>query len=276
MADFTMELDDDYDVLRVEIDGQLNILSEVLDGMKRRTNRFDLAIVAAPDSAFDPKDQVILDPIHHERWARSLAHRSVADQSGQPCSQSNDHGHLQGFGHFQTNSVSIRSAIQSQPGGRRTMRAHVVMDAGSPTGTNVTCRSSTGSSHPVAIAQGVNHPITTNLDPIHFDFASSLDTVDAPGKLRKTVLLSSSERSREYKSPVRVSSSIVELTPRIFLPKLQAPSAIGLAGRGILSGPRFSTDCRRFLRMTRSLPLHLKACQPLKFSSVTAIWHATR
>ena len=61
MADFTMELDDDYDVLRVEIDGQLNILSEVLDGMKRRTNRFDLAIVAAPDSAFDPKDQVILD-----------------------------------------------------------------------------------------------------------------------------------------------------------------------------------------------------------------------
>ena len=61
MADLTMELDEDYDVMRVKIDGQLNILSEMLEGMKRRSNRFDLAIIARPDSAFDPKDQVILD-----------------------------------------------------------------------------------------------------------------------------------------------------------------------------------------------------------------------
>jgi ABC-2 type transport system permease protein len=63
---------------------------------------------------------------------------------------------------------------------------------------------------------GTSHPITTNLDPVKFDFASRLDTVDVEGILRKTVLLSTSELAREYKAPVRISSSVVELSPAYF------------------------------------------------------------
>ena len=213
MADFTMELDDDYDVLRVEIDGQLNILSELLDGMKRRTNRFDLAIVAAPDTAFDAKDQVILDQFIMNGgrviWLIDplLTNRDSLAANQMTMATSKDLGisdQLFQYGvRFNRNLV-----VDAQC-------APMVMDAG-PNGDQRNMQVFKWYFAPVAIAQGVNHPITTNLDPIHFDFASSLDTVDAPGKLRKTVLLSSSKMSREYKSPVRVSSSIVELTPEYF------------------------------------------------------------
>ena len=93
--------------------------------------------------------------------------------------------------------------------------APVVMDAG-PNGDQRNMQVFNWYFAPIAIPQGMNHPITTNLDPIHFDFVSSIDTVDSEGDLDKTVLLSSSEMSRVYKSPVRVSSSIVELTPDYF------------------------------------------------------------
>ena len=50
----------------------------------------------------------------------------------------------------------------------------------------------------------VNHPIVKHLDPILFNFASSVDTTGAPG-IKKTILLTSSTNSRTLLNPVRVS-----------------------------------------------------------------------
>jgi ABC-2 type transport system permease protein len=213
MADLTMELDEDYDVLRVKIDGQLNILSELLDGMKRRTNRFDLAIVAKPDSTFDSKDQVIIDqfimnggrvlwlidPLFTDR--DSLASRQTT------MATSSDLGLADLF--FQYGVRFNRNLVIDA------QCAPVVLDAG-PNGDQRNMQVFNWYFAPIAIPQGISHPITTNLDPIHFDFVSSIDTVLSSGKLDKTILLSSSQMSREYKSPVRVSSNIVELTPDYF------------------------------------------------------------
>ena len=44
----------------MELDGRLNVLSEK-EGMKYRSNRYDLLLVAKPDSMFSNKDKVILD-----------------------------------------------------------------------------------------------------------------------------------------------------------------------------------------------------------------------
>lgn len=213
MADLTMGLDFDYSVLRVEIDGQLNILSELLEGTKRRTNRFDLAIIAKPNSAFDPKDQVILDqfimnggrvlwlvdPMLVNRDSLTLNQMTMAVSN-----ELNVSDQLYQYGvRFNRNLI-----VDAQC-------APVVMDAG-PNGDQRNMQVFNWYFAPIAIPQGINHPITTNLDPIHFDFVSSIDTVDSGGLLKKTVLLTSSEMSREYKSPVRVSSSIVELTPDYF------------------------------------------------------------
>jgi ABC-2 type transport system permease protein len=213
MADLTMELDFDYNVLRVRIDGQLNILSELLDGMNRRTNRFDLAIIAKPDSAFDPKDQVILDqfimnggrvlwlvdPMLVNRDSLSVNQMTMAVSN-----ELNISGQLYQYGVRLNRNLIVDAQC-----------APVVMDAG-PNGDQRNMQVFNWYFAPIAIPQGINHPITTNLDPIHLDFVSSIDTVGAEGQLNKTVLLTSSEMSREYKSPVRVSSSIVELTPDYF------------------------------------------------------------
>ena len=61
MADLVATLEEDHMVARVELDGRLNVLSEKLEGMRYRVNRYDLLIVAKPDSSFSDKDKVIMD-----------------------------------------------------------------------------------------------------------------------------------------------------------------------------------------------------------------------
>lgn len=55
-----------------------------------------------------------------------------------------------------------------------------------------------------------NHPITSNLDPILAQFASSVDTISS-SSVKKTVLLKSSPKSRIIQSPVRVNINSVNL-----------------------------------------------------------------
>jgi ABC-2 type transport system permease protein len=62
---------------------------------------------------------------------------------------------------------------------------------------------------PVLIPES-NHPIVTNIDPVHTRFVSSIDTI-ASDSIRKTILLTSSPYSRMMRNPVRVSLNIVEM-----------------------------------------------------------------
>jgi ABC-2 type transport system permease protein len=66
---------------------------------------------------------------------------------------------------------------------------------------------------PVVIPPDTAHPIVSNLDPLFMEFASSLDTVGENKAVKKTVLLTSSYYSREFKAPVRINSGIVNIDP---------------------------------------------------------------
>ncbi len=212
-ADFVMDLESDYDVFNVKIDGQLNMLSEKIEGLVRRVNRFDLVIVAKPDSSFDPKDQVIIDQfIMNGGRVMWLVDPIAIDLDSLARNQ---------FTFGVTNELDIFDQL-FQYGVRFNRNlvidlqcAPIVMAAG-PLGNQQNMQMFNWYYAPVAIPLGTSHPITTNLDPVKFDFASGLDTVDVGGNLRKYVLLSSSELSREYKAPVRISSNIVELKPEYF------------------------------------------------------------
>jgi len=57
-----------------------------------------------------------------------------------------------------------------------------------------------------------NHPIVSNVDPIHTQFLSTIDTVTANG-INKTVLLRTSPYTRLSKTPVRVNLGIIEKEP---------------------------------------------------------------
>ena len=61
MADLVSTLEEDHLVARVKLDGRLNVLSEKLGRHALPVNRYDLLIVAKPDSAFSDKDKVIVD-----------------------------------------------------------------------------------------------------------------------------------------------------------------------------------------------------------------------
>lgn len=61
-------------------------------------------------------------------------------------------------------------------------------------------------------SQMQHHPITRGLDVVYFRFASSLDTVMAPG-VSKTPLLFTSRLSRQLNAPVRVAFSDMEQEP---------------------------------------------------------------
>lgn len=53
-----------------------------------------------------------------------------------------------------------------------------------------------------------DNPVSRNINPVKFDFVSPIDTVGEDPKVRKTVLLASSDQSRIIRPPIRVSMDI--------------------------------------------------------------------
>lgn len=216
VGDLILDLEEDYNVSIVKIDGQLNALSDKLDEMRYRVNRYDLVIIAKPDSMFSDKDRLILDqflmgggsilwmvdPVVTDLDSLRVAQTTMAT--------SNDLGidrQLFDYG------VRLNKDLVIDP-----QCAPIAFDAG-PNGNQRNMQLFSWYFAPLSIPQtstDMIHPISTNLDPIHFDFVSSIDTVSTDADIKKTVLLSSSARARTYRAPVRVSSAIVDLTPEYF------------------------------------------------------------
>lgn len=213
IADLSSSLAEDYSVERTPIGGRLNVLSEKIDGLEYRTNRFDLAIVAAPTEELPSKDRLILDQFlmggGRILW---MVDPMITDLDSLrinfgTMSTPNDLGlshQLFDYG------VRLNRNIVIDP-----QCAPIAFDAG-PNGNQRNMQLFSWYFAPLSIPPAVSHPITTNLDPIHFDFVSSIDTVSTDADISKTVLLSSSARARTYLAPVRVSSAIVDLTPDYF------------------------------------------------------------
>lgn len=58
-----------------------------------------------------------------------------------------------------------------------------------------------------------DNPISRNINPVKFDFVSPIDTVGEDPKVRKSVILTSSDQSRIVRSPIRVSTDIFAEKP---------------------------------------------------------------
>jgi ABC-2 type transport system permease protein len=75
------------------------------------------------------------------------------------------------------------------------------------------------------------HPIVNNMDAVMFMMASSIDTIANP-EVKKTILLTSSNRSRRVPAPVRISLSNLKFkpTPEMFR-EVNIPMAVLLEGK---------------------------------------------
>ncbi len=75
------------------------------------------------------------------------------------------------------------------------------------------------------------HPIVKNLDGIDFSFVSSIDTIKTKTPVKKTVLLTSSDKSRLQFSPARLSFEIARYKPELEkFDKPNQPVAVLLEG----------------------------------------------
>ena len=213
MADLVMTLEEDHLVARVELDGRLNVLSEKLEGMRYRVNRYDLLIVAKPDSAFPEKDKVILDQFLMNGgrilWMVDpvLTDLDSLRDAQETFGVENTLGLYQQLFDY---GVRLNRDLIIDP-----QCAPILLDAG-PMGNQRNMQLFNWYFAPLAMPLGTGHPITNNLDPIHFDFVSSMDVVNTQEEVEATVLLTSSERAKTYRVPVRISSGIVDLDPSYF------------------------------------------------------------
>lgn len=206
IADMTSVLKESYDVSSVRIDERLDALSDKAEGTAYRLNKYQALIVAKPDSAFSDRDAYVidqfimnggkvlwlidamnanLDSLRANQYAVAIPHALNLDDL------------LLAYGvRINKDLLLDRSCapieIYTQPYGnqRKLERFPWYFE-------------------PVSIPEST-HPIVTNIDPVHFRFVSSLDTL-ATDSVRKTILLTTSPYSRLMRNPVRISLNIVEM-----------------------------------------------------------------
>jgi gliding-associated putative ABC transporter substrate-binding component GldG len=206
MLDFTYALQEQYFVERVEINGVVHALSDKLEEMKFRSNKFELLIVAKPDSAFANRDKVVIDQfIMNGGKVLWMIDPILTDLDSLRTKQ-------QTFA--VTNEMGLYDMLFDY--GVRLNRNMVIdyqctpiaLDAG-PRGNQRNYDLFNWYYAPVVLPPDSSHPITANLDPIALEFASSLEFVGENDSIQKTILLQSSPLSKELKAPVRVNSAIV-------------------------------------------------------------------
>lgn len=203
LADLETTLSESYAVGRVRIDEQIDALSEKIEGMTWRTNKYDLLVVAGPDSTFSDKDRMILDQFIMNGG------KVIWMVDGLKMNLDSLRANQQTFA--LRNELGIYDQLFDY--GVRVNRElvldytceEIVVDVG-PNGNQRQYEVKPWYYAPVITPEDtVTHPILTNLGPIHFRFASSLDLVGQNPDVTQTVLLRSSELSMELPEPAMVS-----------------------------------------------------------------------
>jgi gliding-associated putative ABC transporter substrate-binding component GldG len=109
--------------------------------------------------------------------------------------------------------------------------APIFLDAG-PLGTQRSCEERTNYFFPVITSEKNAHPISANLDPILTQFPSSIDTVNSNPAIKKSVLLSFSQKSKQLRSPARVGLELLRFNLDYFNDDKNANKILGVLLEG--------------------------------------------
>ncbi len=204
---FQTELEKHYDVDRVEIGGMVNSLSRNIAGKGKRVNRYDAIIVAKPTESFSEQDKYIIDQFVMlggkvlwlvDPMSISMDSLATSDVTMSIPLKTNLDDLLFKYGvRLNRNLLLDRtcapiSLLTGPPGNERTELFPWYFQ-------------------PILIPEKA-HPIVANIDPILTDFCSSIDTVEAKGVSKRSILTTSAY-TRILKSPARVSFNIVSIDP---------------------------------------------------------------
>lgn len=211
-ADIISSLSEYYTVERVFINEQITKLTEhkVIDSTRVRIkNKYDLVIIAKPDSAFSEKDKFIIDQFimrgGKALWLVDNVFASMDSLNGTDETVAIN------------NSLNLDDMLFKY--GVR-INYNLIMDlnalpipivtgnmGGQPQQTFVPWYY-----FPLLMPVSA-HPVVKNLNAIKTEFISSIDTVGSNDEIKKTVLLTTSKYSRIVNTPAVITLEILRKTP---------------------------------------------------------------
>ena len=217
VADFTKSLSEYYDVDRVKINKKLHAL-----------DKYDLIIVAKPDSFVDKYDKFIIDQFIMKGGKSIWFYDPV-------------NANLDSLAYLPYTLAQIRSTniddllfnygVRVDPNLIQDMQCAVIPINTAMQGMQPKFEPAPWIFYPLITPDGT-HPINKNLNLIKCQFVSSIDTVGENNNIKKTFLLHSSKLSRIINAPARISLDILNKEPNPnFFTKQNIPIAVLLEGK---------------------------------------------
>ncbi|MFT5279703.1 MAG: ABC-2 type transport system permease protein, partial [Bacteroidia bacterium] len=211
VADMQTALSEYYNFERLSIEGKLDALVSrtETDSGTLVFPKYKAVIIAKPDTAFTEKDKFILDQYimfgGRVLWLIEPVMCNMDSLQYQPTTYAlpisvNLEDMLFKYG-VRVNTDVIQDARCSQ-----------IPGPAGYVGNQLQWSLQPWIYFPIMIP-GSNHPIVKNVNGIKMEFASSIDTVSAPG-IAKTVLLQTSKAARILRTPARVSLDIMKDPPK--------------------------------------------------------------
>lgn len=205
IADFLKTIREHYNIAPFTLDSVSNNPQKVLDQLKD----YDLIISAKPSEPFTEEEKYVLDQYTMQGgkslWlteAISMDKDSLLNETGQSIALIKD---------LNFNDFFFKYGIRINPVIVGDMySAPITLAIGE--GSNAQFQPVQWQYSPLA-ASNPEHPITSNLNLVKFDFASQIDTLK--NAVKKTILLQSSDLSKLEGVPLEISLDVVTKEPNL-------------------------------------------------------------
>lgn len=210
-ADMAKQLAEYYRVDRVTMDGRINSLVERVETTTdaKIKLKYKAIIIAKPDSTFSDRDQFIIDQyVMHGGsvlWLMEPVFCNMDSLQYAPSTLA-----LPITVHLE--EMLFKYGVRVNTDLIQDARCASIPGPSGYVGDQLQWALQPWVYFPIIIPQS-QHPIVRNLNGIKLEFASSIDTISVAG-VKKTILLSTSERSRGLRTPVRVSLETMLQEPK--------------------------------------------------------------
>lgn len=212
-ADIIGSLRDYFHVERVKINGNINSLAHRVAVGKDSTNmlvknKFDAIVIAGPDSTFSEKDKFIIDQF------AMYGGRTVwlLDQVQASMDSLRKGGFTMGLSKsLNLDDLFFQYGVRMNYDLVQDLRAAPIPVVTGQFGNQANSQLFPWLFYPLMVSPN-NHPINKNIDVVRAQFANSIDLV-GNNSLKKTVVLSTSDKTKLVKAPTRISLNMVSFNP---------------------------------------------------------------
>lgn len=229
VADMARSLSEYYTLERVNINGQLNSLVSRAEGDSSAVifPKYKAIVIAKPDTAFSEEDKFMIDQyVMYGGRVLWLVEPVFCNMDSLRYSPSTLAIPIS----LNLEDMLFKYGVRVNTDLLQDARCAAIPGPSGYVGDQLQWALQPWVYFPISIPQG-DHPIIRNLNGIKFEFTSSIDTVARNG-IKKTVLLSTSEKSRSLRTPTQVKLEVMleEPKPEQFN-KPNMPLAVLLEGK---------------------------------------------